>query len=54
MNSGAMKMRGAASFRQHVFDLRFLFPKRLAHFAENFPAAQFRRVLENRRGGIVV
>ena len=42
------------NFRQHFFDLRFLFPERLAHFAENLPAAQFRRVLEDRRGGIVI
>ena len=38
--------------RQDVFDLRFLFPERLAHFGKDFPAAQFRRVLINRRGGI--
>ena len=42
------------NLRQDVFDLRFLFPERLADFGENFPAAQFRRVLINRRGGIGV
>jgi len=31
-----------------------LFPKRFAHFGKNFPAAQFRRVLKNRRGGLVI
>ena len=39
------------NFRQNFFDLRFLFPERLAHLREEAPAAQFRRVPENRRGG---
>jgi hypothetical protein len=34
--------------------LRFLLPKRLADSGENLPAAQFRCVLEHRRGGILV
>ena len=42
------------NFRQNFFDLRFLFPERLADFGKNFPAAQFRRVLEDRRGGMFV
>ena len=42
------------NFRKDFFDLRLLFPERLADAAENFPAAQFRRVLEHRRGGLVV
>jgi len=32
--------------------LRFLLPEGLAHVGENFPAAQFRRVLTDGRGGI--
>ena len=42
------------NFGQDFFDLRFLFPERLADGGENFPAAQFRRVLVNRRGGTVI
>ena len=42
------------NLRQNLFDLRLLFPERLADFGENFPSAQFRRVLVNRRGGIVI
>jgi len=34
--------------------LRFLFPERLVDFGEKAPAAQFRRVLTDRRGGIGV
>ena len=34
--------------------MRLLFPERLTHLREDFPAAQFRRVLENRRGGLIV
>ena len=37
--------------RQNLFDLRFLFPERLADFGKNLPAAQFRRVLMDGRGG---
>ncbi len=37
--------------RQYPFDLRFLFPERLADFGKNLPAAQFRRVLMDGRGG---
>ena len=40
------------NLRQNLFDLRFLFPECLADGGENFPAAQFRRVLVNRRAGI--
>ena len=54
MNSGAMNTRGAEISGQDFFDLRFLFPERLADVGENFPAAQFRRVLVHRRGGIGV
>jgi hypothetical protein len=42
------------NLRQNLFDLRFLFPECLADGGENFPAAQFRRVLVNRRGGTVI
>ena len=41
-------------FSENFFDVRFLFPERFANFGEDFPAAQFRRVLQNRRGGLVV
>ena len=34
--------------------MRFLFPESFADSGKNFPAAQFRRVLEHRRGGLVV
>ncbi len=54
MNSGTMNTRGAEISGQDLFDLRLLFPERLADFGENVPAAQFRRVLVNRRGGIFV
>ena len=54
MNSGTMNTRGAGNFRQNLFDLRLLFPKRLADVGKDFPPAQFRRVLEDRRGGILV
>lgn len=37
--------------REDAFDGRFLFPERLAHFGEKFPATQFCRVLIDRRGG---
>ena len=42
------------NFRQNLFDLRFLFPERLADFGENLPPAQFRRMFKNRRGGIFI
>ena len=54
MNSGAMNTRGAESPVKNVFDLRLLFPERLADFGKYVPTAQFRRVLVNRRGGIGV
>ena len=41
-------------FGEHGFDVRFLFPERLAHFRKDFPLTQFRRVLVHRRGGLVV
>jgi hypothetical protein len=37
--------------RQNFFDLRFLFPERLADFGKNPPTTQFRRVLMDGRGG---
>ena len=40
--------------RQHVFDLRFLFPERLAHFGEEIASPLFGRVLVDGRGRIVV
>ena len=40
--------------REDPLDLRFLFPERLADFGEKVTAAQFRRVLTDRRGGIGV
>lgn len=54
MNSGTMNTRSAENFRQNLFHLRFLFPKRLAHVSEDFSPTQFRCVLMNRRGGIFV
>jgi len=54
MNSGTMNTRSAETFRQNLFHLRFLFPKRLAHVSEDLSPTQFRCVLMNRRGGIFV
>ena len=39
---------------EDAFDMRFLFPERLMDPGKYVPAAQFRRVLVNRRGGLVV
>ena len=41
-------------FGENFFEVRLLFPKGFANFGENLPAAQFRRVLKHRRGGLVV
>ena len=41
-------------FGENFFDVRLLFPKGFANFIKNLPAAQFRRVLQNRRGGLVI
>ena len=51
-----MKIRGARVFGWRTFLIcgAPLFPERLAHFTENFPATQFCCVLENRSGGLVV
>ena len=54
MNNGTMNMRGALNRRQHLLYVRLLFPKRLAHFGEEVAPPQFRRVLIDRRGRIVV
>ena len=41
-------------FRDDRFDVRLLFPERRLHIREDFPAAQFRYVLQHRRCGLVV
>jgi len=41
-------------FREHLFDLRLLFPERRADIGEDFPATQFRRMLHDWHSGLVV
>ncbi len=54
MKNGTMNMRGAVMSGENFFDLRLLFPEGFAHFGKNLPAAQFRRMLQDGRGGLVV
>ncbi len=42
------------NFRENFFDVRLLLPERFMHLGKNPATAQFRRVLDDRRGGLVV
>ena len=49
-----MNMRGEVNSDKNFFDMRLLLPERFADFGKNAATAQFRRMLDDRRGGLVV